>query len=261
MTEAMERGDLDEATRQGMLAGPAVIEAALAAPDRTTRLAAIAAAPRVEDRAELLAPLAEVAAATDRRTAIPAAHAAAQIARELARTELPDDLAEDDVARWRDAWAVLARRPDRWIEVRVYALDVAAALDPTGLGVPLGVALADPDPAFRSAALAVIPVPTDPGLREGLARAVVDDPDPRVALGAAQALCADLVADPAEPILAALGEPGLARLRGIITTPGTPPGPPSGVSRGTLRDVARCLAADPSPASAAALQKIRSRLR
>jgi hypothetical protein len=252
MRAAMERGDIDEASRQGVLAGPAIVEEALAAPDRTSQLAAIAAAPAVEDRAELLEALATVAAGPDRRTAIPAARAARTIARELTQTELPDDLTGDDLVRWRDQWGTIARAPDRWIDVRVLALDVAAALD-RGTGIPLDASLADPDPAFRRAALAVIPVPTPPALRPLLAKAIVSDTSPVVALAAAQALCADLVADPPGPILAALGAPGLTRLRTIITTPG--------VSGGTLRDAARCLAADKSPASAAALRAVRLRLR
>ena len=174
MRGAIERGDLDEAVRQGALAGPAVVERALSSRDRTTQLAAIAAAPSVEDRAELLAPLARLAAGADRRTALPAAAAARTIARELARHDLPDDLAPDDVAGWRAAWAGLALRGDRWIELRLIALDVAAALDPAGLGVdgsapPFGgaagrgsppvdgpTALGDPDPAFVSAVRALI---------------------------------------------------------------------------------------------------------
>ena len=34
MKAAMERGDLTEAARQGALAGPAIVERALASPDR-----------------------------------------------------------------------------------------------------------------------------------------------------------------------------------------------------------------------------------
>ena len=67
MKAAMERGDIDEASRQGVLAGPAVVEAALASPDRATRLAGIAAAPAVDDRIELLDALAQVAAGPDAR--------------------------------------------------------------------------------------------------------------------------------------------------------------------------------------------------
>ncbi|HEX7836134.1 MAG TPA: hypothetical protein VF469_01660, partial [Kofleriaceae bacterium] len=61
MRAAIERGDLDEAARQGALAGPAVVERALASRDRRIQLAAIAASPIVQHRAELLAPLARLA--------------------------------------------------------------------------------------------------------------------------------------------------------------------------------------------------------
>ena len=267
MKAAIDAGDLDEAGRQGVLAGPVVVEQALASPDRATRMAAIAAASATDDRIELLDGLAAAAAGPDRRTAIPAAHAGRTIARELARDvgrgELPDDVATADVLRWRDEWGYLAKDRTRWIEVRVLALDTAAALDAAahvsgstvtgGIGIDLATALADPDPAFRRAAVALAPVPLPFALRAPLASTVVKDTDPLVALGAAQALCADLVADPPAPILDVLGAPGLIRLRTLIAT--------DGASRGVVRDAARCLAADRDPASAAALRTIRGRLR
>lgn len=157
MRVALERGDLEEAQRQGMLAGPAAVERALFSRDRTTQLAAIVAAPAVEDRAELLAPLARLAAGPDRRVAIPAADAARTIARDFMRHDRPDDLAPDDVTTWRAAWAQLALQRDRWIELRVLALDVAATLDPGGLGVDRDVALADPDPLFHDAVTELLP--------------------------------------------------------------------------------------------------------
>src|SRR5688572_16998702 len=97
MTDAFERGDIDEASRQGVLAGPSIVEEAFDVPVRSTKLAAIVAAPRVEARPELLPALAELASSADRRVAIPAAHAARTIARELSLRELPDDIADDDV--------------------------------------------------------------------------------------------------------------------------------------------------------------------
>ena len=45
MTAAIERGDLDEAARQGALAGPGVVEQALRSNVRETVLAGIVAAP------------------------------------------------------------------------------------------------------------------------------------------------------------------------------------------------------------------------
>lgn len=232
MRAALERGDVDEAARQGSLAGPAVVEQALATDDRAIRLAAIAAAPTTPDRAELLEALARVAAGPDRRVALPAARAARAIARELGRAERPDDLAADDLATWRAAWAELARDRGRWIELRVIALDTAAALDPARAGVPLDVALGDPDPAFRRAAIALVPAPVPAALRAPLAKVITTDADPEVALAAAAILCGDLAVDPARPVLDALGAPGVARIKKLVATAGT---------RRDRRDAARCL--------------------
>jgi len=255
MRAAFEHGDLDEAARRGALAGPAVVEQALGAPDRMTRLAAIAAAPIVEDRAELLDALARVAGGTDRRTAIPAAGAARAIAREFASHDRPDDLAEDDVATWRTAWAELAMRGDRWIELRLLALDTAAALDHAGIGVDLAAALHDPDPAFRRATASIVPLPAPAATHAALAAAVIGDGDPDVALGAAQSLCLSMgPGSPAShaPILDALGAAGLARLRALVTVDRP-------FVKTVVRDAARCLAADGSAESAAALRALRRR--
>lgn len=244
MRAAMERGDLDEAARQGVLAGPVVIEQALRAPDRPARLAAIAAAPDADGRPELLDALAAAAADPDRRTAIPAARAARTIARELAAHALPDDVASDDVRAWRDAWAQLAARDELRIELRVLALDTAAALDraaaapgtaPAGVGLPLAAALADPDPAFRRAAIDDVPAPVPSAMRAPLAAALATDPDDRVALAAAQALCFDLVADAPGPILDAIGPAGLQRIEALVA--GARPQQPG------IRDARRCLTA------------------
>jgi hypothetical protein len=159
MTSAMQRGDRDEAARQGMLAGPGVVERALASPMRATRLAAIAAAPSVEDRAELLAALALTAGGPDRRTAVPAARAARTIARELAGHELPDDLAPADVESWRAAFEAIGRDRAHFVEVRVLALDTARwlahATDRSAAGFDFAALAADPDPDVAAAAAAL----------------------------------------------------------------------------------------------------------
>ena len=248
---AFERGDVGEAARQGALAGPAIVERALISGDRMTRLAGIAAAPGVEDRAELLAPLADLAAGADRRTAIPAAEAARAIARELAAHPRPDDLAAGDLAAWQTAWAQLALRGDRWIELRIAALDTAAALDLASTGTPTtgtaGIALdagfGDPDPAFRRAVAAAIRIPVAPPAIAALAGAVRRDIDPVTALTAAQSLCLSLEAGAApDAVLNALGAAGLARIRALIA------GRPRGATASALRDAARCLAPGRRPA-------------
>lgn len=157
MTAAVDRGDVDEAARQGVLAGPAVVERALDSKVRATRLAGIAAAPQVEDRAELLPALARIAGGADRRTAIPAVQAARAIAHELAaRDALPDDLAPADVEDWRAMFARLGRDRDRFVEVRVAALatatELAHAVDHGAAGFDAAAIAADPDPDVRAAA-------------------------------------------------------------------------------------------------------------
>jgi hypothetical protein len=254
MRAALDQGDLDEAARQGALAGPAVVEQALVAPDRPTRLAAIAATPITADRIELLAPLARAATDPDRRIAIPAALAARAIAIEFAQRDLPDDLAAADLAQLRDAWAALALDRERWITLRVLALDTAAAIDrlvTSGIGADLPTALADPDPAFRRAAIALAPMPVPAAMRPAFASVVAKDIEPAIALAAAAVLCADLAVDPAKPVLGALGSAGIVRLRNLVTI--------VHAARPALRDAARCLAADKTPESAAALRKMRVR--
>jgi hypothetical protein len=148
MTAAFERGDVDEAARQGAMAGPVIVEKALASPRRSTKLAAIAAAPATEDRAELLPALADVAAGPDRRTAIPAARAAWTIARELGQHDLPDDLAPEDLDAWRTQFEAIATNADHFVEVRVLAIETAEALG----GFDPAPFLSDPDPLIRAAA-------------------------------------------------------------------------------------------------------------
>ncbi len=225
MRAAFERGDLDETARQGMLAGPVVVERALAAPDRITVLAGITAAPAVADRAELLGSLARLAGGPDFRIAIPAARAALAIAAHLAHAPVADDdLAADDLAAWHDAWAALAARRDRWPEVRTAALEIAVDLAPAdALGFDLAGALADPDPTFRATAAALVPSPVPAASRGALAEAVAHDPDARVALAAAAALCAELAFDPPAPIRAALGTDGLARIKLLVAADRTSP--------------------------------------
>ncbi|MGE0866934.1 MAG: hypothetical protein AB7P03_00110 [Kofleriaceae bacterium] len=245
MRAAVDRGDLDEAGRQGAIAGAKVVEQALVSSERKVRLAGAAAAPAVNGRIALLDALANAAAGPDRRTAIPAAYAARTIARQLACAQGGacvggdpqdlggDDIADDDLQRWRATWFAIALRADRWIELRTLALDVVATLAPTGIDVSR--ALTDDDPAFRSAAIAVTPAPVPAAMQPLLGAVIANDRDPQVALMAAQILCSDLAIDPAGPVLTALGPAGAKRLRTLVATRGASPN--------AVRQARRCLTA------------------
>jgi len=178
--------------------------------------------------------LARLAAGHDRRTAVPAVRAAQTIAEALSKRELPDDLAADDPQGWRSAFEQLALSPRALIEVRVAALETAAALehaiDPHELGYDLGHALGDPDPALQLAAVTLVPRPTAAALRAPLVVALADR-DASVALAAAQTLCAD-ADDDLGAVRAALGEAGLAQLHALVKAHAT---------ASEARDAARCL--------------------
>jgi hypothetical protein len=157
MAAAFSGGDLDEAIRLGTHAGPVAIETALASRERAIQLAAVAAAPAVEDRVELLPALARVAAARDRRVAIPAARAGLAIASELAGHEQADDLAPGDLEVWRALFEALAFSDEHPIEVRILALDTCRALASAvqgrspQVGFDVEAAKRDRDPAIRAA--------------------------------------------------------------------------------------------------------------
>jgi len=260
LAAAYVRGDLDEVARLGGQLGASGLAPLLAGPAAP---AAIAAAPAAPDAWELLADLAVPAAGWDRALAAPAARAAAQIARHLDAGGVERaEIADDDLAASQATWLALARRADRWADVRVHALEVVARVAAARAGddpAPGGAAppaydlagfLADGDPEVRRAALELLPQPLPAPLRPALATAVADDADPAVALAAAQALCADLgFGAPAAPVLTALGGPGLARLRTLVAA-GAPASQPA------LLDAARCLAADGSRESADAVRAL-----
>jgi hypothetical protein len=161
MVAALDRGDVDECSRQGQLAGFAVVSRALASDNARERLAGVIAAPAVEDAAELLPVLALAASAPDRRIAVPAARAARTIAHALAEHGLPDDLAPADLETWRASFELIARDHDRFVEVRVRALAIAVELahvvDPRAVGFDAKQFAADDDPDVRAEAAALAP--------------------------------------------------------------------------------------------------------
>ena len=284
LVHAVEAGHRSELARLGaragarglgpILLGQAPRDPGTAGTERATRLAAVLAAPAAEDGWALLSPLARYAAGPDRLLAASAAGSAAAIATRLHRdwhlvhhaAEITPALLAVTQQRWLD----LAADPGRWVDVRVLALEAGVSLGrvlhppavdagadtPGGPGRAPGDVLAelgaDAEPALRRAAFELMDTPLTPALR-ALAGRGVGDPEPEVALAAAQALCKglDLGADPT-PILAALDEPGRARLRTLIAVPAHPPA--------ARIDAARCLAAAGDAPSRRALEALRASL-
>jgi hypothetical protein len=161
MVAALDRGDVDECSRQGQLAGFSIVSKALTSSVARERLAGGIAAPAVEDAAELLPVLAIAASAADHRIAVPAARAAWTIAHVLAEHGLPDDLTPDDIDAWRASFELIAHDHDRFVEVRVRALAIATELahvvDPRAVGFDAKLFAADADPDVRAEAAALAP--------------------------------------------------------------------------------------------------------
>jgi hypothetical protein len=227
---------------------------ALRSPDRKVVLAATAAVRAAEDGWVLLVPLAELASRPDRPLAAAAAASAAAIAARIDETLLDEhEVTRVELGERILAWSALAGARHRWPDVRVHALEISAHLARVGrdfeLGYDLAGLAADPEPEVRRAAFEVLHRPLPESARALAAQAVARDAEPVVALAAAQSLCSGLGFDePAAPILAALGDTGLQRLRALILDPTLPPA--------ALLDGARCLAADASPESLGVLRRL-----
>lgn len=264
LADALLHGTPDDIAWVGREAGAAEVAAviAIAPPDPVATRAATIAATAVDDGWTLLAPLAAQAAGWNRAAAVDATRAAATIARTLdGDRAIAEDIADDELAAIGARWLAIAAGPDRWPDVRVTALEIAARIararkatadDDPGLGYDLAAGLADPDPALRRAAAELVPQPTASDWYTPLARAVINDPDPAVVVAAAQALCGDLAAgDPATTILTAIGPAGLERLRTVFTAKASGALPP-----GAVVDAARCLVADGTGPSRAAVAAV-----
>jgi hypothetical protein len=255
---AYQRGDRAAVAHHGAHSSVLALSQALAAPERGDRLAAIQAATSAgHDAWVLLAPLAERARERDRPVAAAAARAAVRIAERIDRRRaLEWDIPVDDLLDRLVAWRELARDGGSWPDVRVHAMETAAHLyaalgdDASEAPFDLVSALADPEPEVRRAALELSPMPLPDELLATVVARVTADGDATVALVAAQTACTAIALDAeAAPILAALGDAGLARLRELVVEPAAPPA--------AVIDAARCLAADPNPLSKTVLRSLR----
>ncbi len=240
LAAAFQRGDRDQLAHEARRAGHR-LSGALASDDRTLRLAAVAAAPEARSPWVTLAPLAKLARSIDRREAASAAWTAARIAGDLdRRTVLDQDFPVDLLHERMAAWRAVARDRGRWPDVRVHALETAAAVhralgsDAVEAPFDLATTALDPEPEVRRAAFELLPAPLPDELIPMVAGRVTGDGESAVALAAAQALCLGIAldADPA-PLLAALGDAGLARITELTVV--------SGMSAAAVTDARRCL--------------------
>jgi hypothetical protein len=263
LAQALADGGVEAAIWVARQAGTDAVGAALADADPVAARAAAIAAPHTDDAWSLLDELAAAAGGWDRARAVDATRAALAIVESLdgdaaVEGELPDDV----LAGLGTRWLGLARRADRWPDVRVSALEIAARIARAraataaapSLGYDLAELLADPDPAVRRAAAELVPQPASADQRAALVTVIVGDAEPEVVVAAAQALCGDVAHDDPAPILAALGAAGLDRLRAVLSAPGA-----GALPSGAVVDAARCLRADGSGASRAALAALAGR--
>ncbi|MBK9030153.1 MAG: hypothetical protein IPL61_02240 [Myxococcales bacterium] len=250
-------GDLAELRRRGEAAPIAGVRDDLAATDRATAYAAMAAVVGHDDAPLALTALAQIAGGWDRARAAPATTTARRIVATLddARA-IRDDLDDDLLAEAAAAWLAVADRADRWSDVRAGALGIAVALTQaraataaTAPDLPalLAPRYVDADPEVRLAALESTPAPVPAPLVAPTIARLTGDPVAAVRLVAAQVLCAV----DAEAAIAAMGPAGRAAMVAAVAGPLDRPG--------ALLDLARCLAADDDPASARALATLRQR--
>jgi hypothetical protein len=255
LRSAFLSGAPDELVRAGQRLPAARLGDVLAGSDREMVLAATGAAPSAPDAIWLLVPLGELASSPDRPLAAAAARSAARIAGQLDADELLDRDVPPDWTRARLAeYRARAADAGRWTDVRVACLEVAAQLQRSlgerAAGAPYDMAalLADPEPEVRRAAVELALGPLGAREIELVAGRVSSDDDGGVRAAAAQALCEGLAfGDAPQPVLAALGSRGLARLRALVADSGQPESARAAASL--------CLVADGSTASRAVLER------
>jgi hypothetical protein len=256
---ALARGSLVELEEIGTNLPERDLLAAIESPDRELCVAGIAAASSARDAWVLLPILAKRAGSPDRPIAAAAAESAAEIARDLEFATLADtDITDDELEAAAAAWLAVAEYPAYWPDVRVRGLEVSVSVARArGQRPPiydLERFAADAEPEVRRAAYELLPGTLSNGARATASRAVISESYPEVALAAAQALCSALEprpdehAPPADPVLHALGQEGLAR---IVEMSADETLAPAGILA-----AARCLAADASANSRQALTRL-----
>lgn len=259
MVIAYATGDRDALVRRALAVSTEQMRAALTSSDRMVALAAAFAAPHTRSAWLHLPQLAALARSPDRPLAVTAARSARLIASKSEHTDvLWRGIPLDRVRKSSSAFRSIAHDPGRWTDVRVAALETATHLhrqlgnraSPDDAPFDLAEMMKLPDPELRRAAIELSATPLPADQRQLVAATVTADPDPLVAAVAAHVLCEDLVfGGDAAAILAALGKSGIDRLRALMGNRDIP--------LPSRRGAGRCLAAEGSRASSAALGKLR----
>ncbi len=145
-----------------------------------------------------LGPLAKVAAAPDRSLAAPAALLASELAHSMDAFEIDEkEIPLGALKTFKTLWLDIATENKRWVDIRVYALDVAMQLHRV-IGTQSGTQpnihwrpfLEDTDPQMRAAALLLLP--PAPELASIVLALLADARSEQVSLAAGQRLCGPL---------------------------------------------------------------------
>lgn len=170
--------------------------------------------------------LAAAAASPDRSLASLAALRASQVAHAVDAFDLEEqEIARATLRSYRTTWLAIASHANRWIDIRVYALDVATRLQvllatfgetaPAPLWTPF---LDAADPEMRVAAITLVPESGE--LSKRLREILTGEQPDEVALSAAQRICGPLREDVSgTPTLEA---PALERLQALARATSLP---------------------------------------
>jgi hypothetical protein len=247
-TDLFRDGNRTELERLGGQAGAQAIAVEIASGERPKVLAALRAAPGAADSWALLGALAHIAEEPDRSLALEAALVATELSHGLDEFMIEEqEIPRHDLLLWHQAWVRVATTENRWIDIRIYALEVAGVLHAL-LQAPVRPEFAwksffeDADDEMRAAAIQL--APRSQALLVEAARLVKDDKIDRVALSAAQRLCGpigsvDIAASKS------LDESTMNRLRKLATN--------NALAFSSRVDLANCLVADASDKSRRAL--------
>jgi hypothetical protein len=196
---AYRRGDRAAMARHAQSMGAEGLARTMLVPDRLEALAALTACPHASDAITLLDELALRAAEPDRDLALAAVKSAVAIASTLdSETIHKFEVPPQSLRESSRLWSQLALQPGRHADVRVLALEVAAAVQahvPATHRTDLEPLFRDPDPQIAYSALLLTHTLSE---LDAPARSALKSPSPALALGAGQRLCGP-VGSPRKP--------------------------------------------------------------